>query len=417
MKVGTVASGIAGAIIVAVVSCSVPLWAQDQVALPVYGLDISPGGELLAASGGNRDLGEGVVNVWNCANWGAVLTHHHPVSVNCVAFSASGQLLAAGTHKGEVLLFDMANGEIVRQWSTDQTSINGVCFAQGERLLTAGGDGRINEFDLSTGDLLRKFDTWQADGVLDTVQQPRDAQGSERDPRELWDVAVSSDGRWLVSGGWGDTTRLWDYETGQQLFSYAATQSYVQGVTFTPDNSHFVGLSVGGALVVRETETGIERLAIQVGGRDVAIHPESQFVAAAAWDGIRVYEFDLTYPTDEELEEYVLLLEQLEDDDVDVREATTQAIAEVGLPIELLLYDAIFSPYAETRMRARRLWNQVRSPEPLFQMDNHLDEPRQVRFSPDGSILVSASKGGDVCIWSVPEFALLHTLTVSSRSQ
>ena len=83
-----------------------------------------------------------------------------------------------------------------------------------------------------------------------------------------------------------------------------------------------------------------------------------------------------------------------------------------GLPIEPLLYEALQAPGAETRMRARRLWNEVRAAEPLATLSGHEGEPRQVVFSPDGNLLVTACKGGDVRIWDVPGFELQRVLSV-----
>jgi WD40 repeat protein len=207
---------------------------------------------------------------------------------------------------------------------------------------------------------------------------------TQRTQRLIWDVAVSPDGRYVVSGGWGDTTRVWSLPSGDMLQSHAATDQSVQGVAFLPDSKHFVSSSQrDGTVYVRETEGGLDRAALRnYSGRDVAVHPGGEMLAATSGEGVRVFRLNLALPTDAEVERYQQIIARLEDDDVRVRDAASAEILAIGLPIELLLFDALDAPGAETRLRCRRLWNQVRAPEPLATLGGQSGELRQVVFSP-----------------------------------
>lgn len=392
---------------------------QDNVTdpppvLPVWGLSFSPDGTLLAAAAGVREE-SGVVIVWEAADWASALTLEEQSAPTCAAFSPDGATLLVGTNAAHVLLVDVAEWNVRRRWNALQGAVNGATWTpDGERVLTAGSDGTIRVWDAASGELRQTLNTWTSAGS-EPPAQPVDPENPP-DPRLIWDVAVSPDGTKVVSGGWGDTTRLWDLSTGEQILSFPGTDELVQGVAFTPDGRHFIASVQRTADVfVRETETGLEAMALRaVGGRDVAIHPEGRLLAIAGRQRAVVYELNLKIPTDEDIERYQEIIAKFEDDDVEVREAASEEVLAIGPPIAPLLFDAIQAPGAETRMRARWLWNKLRESEPIAEMTGHDGELRQAAFSPDGRLLVTAGKGGDVRIWSVPEFELQQTLRVSA---
>jgi WD40 repeat protein len=129
-------------------------------------------------------------------------------------------------------------------------------------------------------------------------------------------------------------------------------------------------------------------------------------LAATAGEDVRVFELNLALPDDAEVERYQQIIARLEDDDVRVRDAASAEILQIGLPIEPLLFAGLEAPGAETRLRCRRLWNQIRASEPLATLRAGGGEVRQVAFSPDGKRLAAATKDGELRIWEVPGFEL-----------
>jgi WD40 repeat protein len=374
--------------------------------LPVWGLSFSPDGALLASSAGDRQA-SGAIIIWNTRDWSNVLRLPEESAPTCVAFSPDGARLLAGTQRGGVLIVDVHGQRVGLRWESGQQAVNGATWApDGVQVLTAGSDGTIKVWDAATGELRRTLDTWAAD----VATPPQEAADAQRTQRQIWDVAVSPDGRYVVSGGWGDTTRLWNLASGEMLQNHAATDQAVQGVAFTADGKHIVSSSQGdGTVYVRETEGGLERAALRnYSGRDVAVHPGGEMLAATSGEGVRVFRLNLSLPTDAEVERYQQIIVRLEDDDVRVRDAASAEILGIGLPIEPLLFDALDAPGAETRLRCRRLWNQVRAPEPLATLGGQSGELRQVVFSPDGLFLAAGTQDGEVRIWGVPGFALLR---------
>jgi WD40 repeat protein len=378
--------------------------------LPVWGLSFSPDGALLAASAGDREAG-GAIIVWNTRDWSEVLRRPEESAPTCVAFSPDGARLLAGTQRGGVLIVDVRVGRVGLRWESGQQAVNGATWTpDGEQVLTAGSDGTIKVWDAATGELRRTLDTWAADEAAGPKGGLGGGGEPQRTQRLIWDVAVSPDGRYVVSGGWGDTTRVWSLSGGEMLQSHAATDQSVQGVAVMPDGKHFVSSSQrDGTVYVRETEGGLDRAALRnYSGRDVAVHPGGEMLAATSGEGVRVFRLNLALPIDAEVQRYQQIIARLEDDDVRARDAASAEILAIGLPIEPLLFDALDAPGAETRLRCRRLWNQVRAPEPLATPGGQSGELRQVAFSPDGRFLAAATKDGEVLVWGVPGFELLR---------
>ena len=69
-------------------------------------------------------------------------------------------------------------------------------------------------------------------------------------------AAVSSSGRYLLTGSTSNTVNLWDLKTGHQLRTYSAHTEMVNAVAFSPDDQYFVSASSDGTVVHWEVSSG-----------------------------------------------------------------------------------------------------------------------------------------------------------------
>src|SRR5262249_49752190 len=66
-----------------------------------------------------------------------------------------------------------------------------------------------------------------------------------------------------IASGNGNTVRVWDVETGQELLTLKGHTGWVYSVAFSPDGTRIVSGSGEGAVKVWEAHTGQEALSLQ----------------------------------------------------------------------------------------------------------------------------------------------------------
>ena len=101
--------------------------------------------------------------------------------------------------------------------------VNAVAVtSDGRYALSGSADGTLRVWDLHTGTYLRAFD---ADTVADHSAV-------------VWTVAVTPDSRYAFSGSEDNILRLWDVATGKCVRRFAGHTAGVNAVAVTPDGSH-----------------------------------------------------------------------------------------------------------------------------------------------------------------------------------
>jgi WD40 repeat protein len=143
--------------------------------------------------------------------------------VQCVAFNPKGKSLAAGAKDGTVRIWDWNTKQEKASFKAHTGMVTCVAWSpDGTRLLT-GGDKTMRLWDAATGQQLKQFDGHK---------------------EEVWCVAFSPDGTRALSGS-GDygrkkqvidgVARLWDLETGQELFRLEGHKGVIKSVAFSRD--------------------------------------------------------------------------------------------------------------------------------------------------------------------------------------
>jgi WD40 repeat protein len=358
----------------------------------IWGLEFSPDGKWLAAGTNARGHG-GPIVIWRVQDWTPHVVHMEPTGGLHVAFSPDGKLLAYSTRGPQVGLIDVSSGKLARSikaLDTEQGIVYSVAFSpDGKSLLTSGTDRRIKEWSLADGSLKRTFE-----GHSDTVNG----------------IALSPDGSLLLSGGREDESRLWDMSTGAVIQVFKPGDGIVRRVRFSPDGRFFLTSKWDGKTRIRDTTTRQLR-AVLTGSNSAALRRDNRLAATASRSTVSVYRLQLDPPSQEQRQRIRRLIRQLDDDDYSVREAASEEVAEIGLVAEPFLKESLDAASAEVRVRARRLRKRVMSPQPIAELSGHRGDLEVVCLSPDDKLLATGCRGGDLRIWSVPEFEELVTLT------
>jgi uncharacterized delta-60 repeat protein len=156
---------------------------------------------------------------------------------------------------------------LVRILSGHQHAVNSVAVSpDGRRVVSGSWDTTVAVWDLETGAPIRRLTGHQA---------------------SVRSVAVSPDGRSIVSGSQDDTVAVWDLESGTQIHRLSGHQDWVWSVAVSPDGRRIVSGSSDNTVAVWNLESGtlIHRLTgHQAPVWSVAVSPDGRRIASGSQD-------------------------------------------------------------------------------------------------------------------------------------
>ena len=327
--------------------------------------------------------------------------------VLATAVSADGRTLAATTNAGEVVVFNVDDGQM-RRLGSHRSGSAGVAFTpDGRRLASSGYDGTARLWDVTSGRMI---------AVLEGHDGP------------VRNVAISQAGTTLATAGHDETVRLWDLETFETRAVLTGHEGAVAAVAFSPDGDRLASSSRDRTTRLwRLSDHAVERVLRSNGGTGdaVAFDREGNRLAVGGGDG-PVTIWDLRAGTRRRLlghEAGVMgvafgsdgrwLATASNDHHAavwDTRALEGQSAGGHAGPIVAV------SCSPDGRRIATgaddddvRLWD-AELGATMAVLSGHGDWVRGVDFRPDGAQLASASHDGTVRLWNVDDGVEMATL-------
>lgn len=315
----------------------------------------SPSGELVAAG-----LANGQIAVWNPDNFEqrfAVSVHRG--AVNDVAFHPSERKVVSCSEDGTVVVTDVSEQLELRVVLAVSAPVKCVAIdAKGKQLAAGGEAAAISVCDFESGESIQAFPS----------------------PASItYCLAFTNDGKQLLSGGDDQQIHTWDIASGRRIQSFEEHSDSVWSVALSPDGSQVASGGADGAVIVWRADSGelIRRWkAHHLLTYCIRFRPDGRQIVSSGID------------------EWVKMWDNTAAAEVPETTGHTERVNEV-----------VYSPTGDrvasaSRDGTVRLWD-ARTAAPLATFRGHQGMVLSVAFSRDGQWLVSGGEDGSVLRWSL----------------
>lgn len=286
----------------------------------------------------------------------------HFSGVRAAAFSPDGAYALSGSEDGTLALWEVSSGQQIRVFEGPRHAVHAVAFSpDGRHAVSAGGEEHP--------------DTDQAVRLWD-VAKGRERRRFQGHRGAVHAVAFSPDGKTVLSGGEDRTLRLWDIQTGTEIWT-AQEKEPIQAIDVSRDG-RFAMAGGGLSMTLRGMASGRELRRFKGSGtcNAVAFGPEGACFLSA----------------EEGLGNSSLKLWEVASGQVIRRfeghEGSVNAVS--FSPDGTYAVSGGGSPYNDTEDFSVRVWN-VATGEEVRSFSTHTQPVHTVAFHPDGRHVLSGA--------------------------
>ncbi len=298
----------------------------------VVDIKFTPDGRSLVTA--YREVNKPLLHLWDLSTEKPTLTLHHSNSVNSIAISKNGRLLASAGEGGRICLWELQTGRLLNAfYNRDKDQISSLDFNPSGTLLAASGSWVGTVWDTASTQLKLEL-RGHEDGITSISFSPdggevmtgcadanvrmwraRDGEWlrtfSRRPPKvPVSSLAFSLDGAYEAIGRVDGVTKVWDARQGGFLYDLKGHEGAVQSLAFSLNGSWLFSGSADRTMRVWDMNHGtvsafhpyFDRLdtigVVAVGGREGLIASASgPFASSSLDDSIRLWLSHYDRPT------------------------------------------------------------------------------------------------------------------------
>ncbi|MCC5665038.1 serine/threonine protein kinase [Nostoc sp. CHAB 5784] len=245
----------------------------------------------------------------------------------------------------------------------------------GKTIVSSGGERTIKLWNLATGKQISSLNAYS---------------------QQVNVVAISPDGKTLVSGSDDNTIKIWNMATRKQIRTLTGHSDSVHALAISADSETLVSGSDDNTIKIWDLATG-EQIRTLVGHtfwvRSLAINPNGVILASGSFDKtIKIWNLTKGYS-------------------IRTLEGNYQTVTAVAIsPDGKTLASASRDVYDGLRLRTIKLWNLATGKE-IRTLAGHANTVTSVAFSADGKIVASGSRDRTIKLWNSATGEKILTLT------
>jgi WD40 repeat protein len=291
-------------------------------------------------------------------------------AINALSINPDGTLLAAGTEKSTVRVWNLKAG-LFRSTLYVAGGVTALAYSpDGTRLAAAGGDGLVRVWEVATDRLLY---------TIGDLKPPVNAIAWNRESA-----------RFLVGDSNG-FVRLFEAGRGREIRNVYAHTGAINSVQYSPSNRYFVTTGLDNRFAYWDITTGAlstSQYPGRVTVRDALVSPDSRYILSVGDSGkIFVYSTQAPYPLISEFGP--------------------------GTPLTRIVWKPGSTPSTFTTQfavagndKSVRVFD-IANGLQLAWLAGHPGEVRALTWTPDGKRLLSGDSDGNIFVWEVSSLKAL----------
>jgi len=160
----------------------------------------------------------------------------HDIEGDAAIFSSDGKTALSGGLDGTIVLWDLESGDQLRRFWTDLKLVLDLEFSPDDRLVVQGNGDKVVVWDMATGEVHRVF-TGQQDFI------------------DINMVDLGADGRTIASSDHSGVMLVWDWPTGEILHRFTSPEALPVYVALSPDGRYLLSGSQDHSLILWDLQT------------------------------------------------------------------------------------------------------------------------------------------------------------------
>jgi WD40 repeat protein len=372
----------------------------------IYQVVISPDDRLVAVGGS-----DGMILVWNIATGENLLNikAHNGYSFGLVFTSDSKKLISAGVDDQSIKIWDLDSGICLKSWQSSASVYRIALTADDGILACSGENGNLLLWDVRTGQLLKEL-IGHVGHVVGVAFQPQ--------------------GTLLASSSFDSMIKLWDLTTGECIHTLTEHTQLAWSVAFNALGTQLISTSLDTSIKLWDVKTGACIQTMQVHSKaaiEGLFSPDGQFIVSSSqdltvriwaavqsdeWQCIKVLQGHHNSVWSIALNSNGTMLVSSDHDGVlkfwDVKSwQCIKTIRSIPKAFRTIAFhseaDLLISGSEDSQIRS---WN-LDTAKCINTVSAHTAAIWSVKFNPQNSLLASCGMGGLVKLWNVVNNSIL----------